>query len=169
MFKLILVLAAFISSPAFAKTTYIDVTPALASFATPYTANDVLGGINTVVSRALGTKSIEALGSLTVIDKAKQTADIDVCLFDSLPSAIAADNAAWDLTDANALKTLGCVSVATADYIDSASNSVATKRGLSLLIPTGSGQVIYAVAITRDGPTFVSATDLVIRFGFYEE
>ncbi len=145
----------------------ISIVPALASFATPYSANDVLGGVNTVLVLSSPGDGIETLGSVAVIDKAKQKKEFDLFFFDSLP-VISADNAAFDLTDAYALGYIGHVSIAAADYIDSASNSFAVAKGVSLKMPdSGGGQTIYCVAVTRSTPTYGSATDLMIRLEFY--
>ncbi len=169
MKHLFVILALLTSTLSFAGTRIVDVTPVLTSFATPYDINDVLGGVNTVVSFTGPHQGVAALGSLILIDKAKQKKDTEICFYSSSPT-ISADNAAFDLTDAMALNTIGCVSIAAADYIDSASNSTATKRGLSLVMPSyASGQTIYAVFITRGAPTYASVGDLVARMAFYEE
>ncbi len=155
-----------LSQSAFARTKFIEITPVISTSA--YTANDTVGAVNTVYSLTTSEKPIEALGSLIIVDKAKQKADLDLCFYSSSPT-VSADNAAFDLTDAMALKTIGCVAIAAADYIDSSSNSTATKRGLSLLMPQSGGQTIFAVLVTRGTPTYGSTSDLVLRMAFYEE
>jgi hypothetical protein len=150
-------------------TRIITVTPAIASFATPFTADDVVGEVNTVLSMSGAGQGVDSLGSIVLIDYAKQKAATDIFFFDSLPT-ISADNAAFDMTDANAAKCIGFVSIAAADYVDSASNSIATKRGVSLLMPgVNIGEAIYCVFVTRGTPTYTAAGDLVCRFGFYDE
>lgn len=145
----------------------ITITPAAASFATPYSANDIVGGVNTVINFTGPGDELSLLTSLVVIDKAKQKAQMDLYFFDSLPT-VSADNAAFDMDDANSLKHIGTVSIAAADYVDSASNSSASKNGISMKIPSGdAGQTIYCVAVTRGTPTYGSASDLVIRLGFF--
>ncbi len=166
--SLIALLIAAIPFTALARTKLVEITPALASFSTPYSANDTLGGLNTVLTLVPMQAPLEALGSLVLIDASKQKIATDVLFFTSSVT-LSADNAAFSISDADALKFIGSVSIAAGDYIDSAANSMATKRGLSLLIPQSGGQTIYCVFVTRGTPTYGSASDLVARMTFYEE
>jgi hypothetical protein len=149
----------------------ISVTPTLDTNA--YATGDHLGTLMTLsnaVERSLGSA---ILHGLTIIDKAEQKSAVDVLFFNSAPTIASADNAALDITDAEmAAKFIGLISVASADYKDIDGSSVATLRGLDLLLQSAklSGQIanndaknLYAILCSRGSPTY-AATDLVVKF-----
>jgi hypothetical protein len=150
---------------------YYTVTPTIVPAA--YDDNDTIGGVNTVYSLTAPGKGVSFIGSATLVDKAGQKADLDIIFFSGTSApTVSADNAAYDISDADALNQIGSISIAAADYIDSASNSTACKKGVSLPIPQWDGvngvQNLYCVFVTRGTPTYVSASDLVLRIGFFE-
>ena len=164
----------------------VAVTPTVTAGA--YSANDQVGGVQTidlgVNSEAAGSSSSKGkmaddaftLLTLTVVDKAKQDAELVVSFFNTSPTA-AGDNAAYSLSDADAVAYhLGDVTVST--YVDHNACSVATLSlsdcGLSLKTLTKTSEIagstgdsrLYAVVKTTGTPTYGSTSDLVFKYTF---
>lgn len=144
------------------------VTPTV-SASSAYADGDAVGA-EMLIDFGIADDSIHAafvIQSISIVDKAKQDAEIDILFFDEsvTPSA---DNATADFTDAAlAGNFLGVVTVAASDYADLNDNSVATIKnvGLQLKMETDGGDAkIYAYAVTRSTPTYASTSDLVFKF-----
>lgn len=129
-----------------------------------YASGDQLGSLMTL-SGALIPMRGGLLESLSILDKSKQKSVLNVLFFDSLPTIVSADNAALDITDAvMAASCIGYVPVAAADYKDLANSSIATVRGLGLVL-SRTGDELYALMLCGGTPTYTSTTDLVLTFG----
>lgn len=121
-------------------------------------------------------QKVGILESITVIDKAKQDSALDFLFFGQLPTFAGSQNAAFDVTDAEAaLKLLGVATVSASDYKDLASNSVASLKAIGLLLqaettptPPQTYRSLWLGVVARGTPTYVSASDLTIRFGLYQ-
>jgi hypothetical protein len=149
----------------------ISVTPNLASFATPYSAGDVLGSVLTLSAVALEKNATAILESVVVLDKANQKAAIDLVIFDSSPAnSIGADNAAYSLNDADLGSVVGRVSILAADYVSSGTaNAEATIKAIEILIQASTkSKDLYLAVISRGTPTYGSASDLIIKLGFLQ-
>ena len=108
----------------------ISVTPAAASFATPYSSGDVIGAVNTVANAAKSNGLQVKLDTVIVLDKANQKAAIDIVFFDEAPAnSIGADNAAYALNDADLTKVIGRYSIAGADYVSSSTTNAEASKG----------------------------------------
>lgn len=145
------------------------VTPVITAAA--YSAGDQVGDIMTLSSvvrqdtnTQLGTAM---LTSVSIIDKAKQSAAMTLWFFKTSPTLASTDHAAFNLTDANlAASFIGTVSVG-ASYASSTSNSVSSTSNLNLAVFNSSGgKDIYCVAQTTGTPTYVSTSDLIFQFTF---
>lgn len=148
------------------------VTPAAASFATPYSSGDVIGGANEVVGAALNSGQAVKLDSVVVLDAANQKSAIDLVFFNEAPAnSIGADNAAYALNDADLAKVIGRISVAGADYVSSSTtNAEATLRDLELTLqPKAGSKSIFVAVISRGTPTYGSATDLKVKLSVEQD
>jgi hypothetical protein len=101
---------------------------------------------------------------VTVLDKDDQAADFDLIFLDAATS-IGTEDAAVDITDAEAEDVIGCVSIVAADYVDLIANQVATKTGIGLEMKTDGSTSLYVAGVTRGTPTY-SASGVIIKFGF---
>ena len=149
-----------------------NATPNLASFATPYSAGDLLGGKLTLNQAVRVPPQSGLIHSLTLTDKAKQDADIDVVFFLADPdNTTFTDNGALDVDDADLVKILGVVSIVAADYVDFADNSVATKTslGLPFRLTTKDEHALYACLVARGTPTYSAAADLKLTVGILQD
>lgn len=151
-----------------------EITPVLTNFATPYTANDQVGGINTISEAFQLYNPKSVIQSVTVIDKAKQNAALELYFFDELPTVASSDNAAMDVSDAEmADKCLGFVEVPAANYKTLANNSVGVAiSAMNLLLKAAQTSTtiskLYMVARTSGTPTYGSISDLVIKLGIIQ-
>ena len=136
-----------------------------------YAAGDQLGGLLTITDGVSSPGGSAILKSVTVVDKDKEKAVIDVLFFSANPTLVSVDNAALDISDANmATYCLGKVSIAAADYTDLNASSVATVRVDDLVLTAAAGSTsIYAVMKVLSGtPTFTATGDLQVKFGLEE-
>ena len=130
-----------------------------------YASGDQIGTLFTITG-ALKLFQSGLLESVTVVDKSKQKSAINIILFNQSTAVASADNAALDITDAlMATNSLGYVPVAAADYKDLNANSIATVRGLNLSV-SSTGDNLYGIILSGGTPTYTSASELVITFGF---
>jgi hypothetical protein len=150
-----------------ARRQLIDVTPTLDTSA--YGSGDHVGSIQTITGAGPAGFNAAVLESVTIIDKNAQGVALSILFFDSLPTIASADNAALDMTDANAAKCIGHVSIDTTDYVATASNTLGCKvvsPGLPLTpARTGVQETIYAVVKSGGTPTY-SADGLTFRYCF---
>lgn len=141
-------------------TTAITATPTV-STSPAYTAADALGGKITLASAVRVSGGGGIIQALTLADKGKQSAAIDVVFFNADPSGTTfTDNGALTIADADLLAIIGVVSIAATDYSAFADNSIATKYGLGLAFKAVGSTSIYACLVNRGTPTYTSTTDI---------
>ena len=141
----------------------VSVTPVMAN-AGGYSSGDQVGVPIEVTGVMLSDGGQALLKSLTVIDKAAQSLALDVWFFNEEPTTVA-DNAAFDMTDANLAKALGHVKVVAGDYSAESSGSLACVRNIDLLLQSiAKKQSVWVVVVTRGAPTYASL-DLTLKFG----
>lgn len=138
----------------------------MAIFITPFV--DV--GVDTAIyasGDALGAKTSfpnvpehGTIRAVTVIDRDKESANLDLVLFNRTIEGTAA-NAAFDPTDAELATSPGSILVDTWKAFSDNSMGItpAAFEGLPYWAPTGS---LYFQCVTRGTPTYTAATDLWI-------
>lgn len=126
-----------------------------------YTANDVVGGTLTFNGVSKGI-----LRAVTVVDQAKQAGALQLVLFDTVPTTIA-DNATYDIADADMLNIIGAIHLtdtAGADKFDFADNKIYMRQGLNIPIRSDEdAQAIYGFLIALGTPTFAATTDVQVQ------
>ena len=132
-----------------------------------HASGDVLADVQEV-TRALhcagGSGYIE---SLVVVDGDDQGAAMDVIFFDGT-ATLGTENSAVSITDANAAKIIGIVSVLASDYVDLINSKVAFKEKLGILVDLSTGTSIYVGTVTRGTPTH-SASGITLRIGIVQD
>jgi len=143
----------------------ITVVPVVAAGGA-YSINDQVGDVNTIDNAVPSTGGTSEIESLIIIDQAKQALALDVFFFDVLPVLASADNAEFEMTDANLLASYkGHIKVVAGDYATTKSASVANPKIQGLLIKSlPSTKSIYCVVVTRGTPTY-AVGDLVFHVG----
>lgn len=137
-------------------------TPAITAGA--YTAGDAIGGLLTFASAARAAGRKGEVVQVSIIDDAKQSAPIDIVLFNQTFTSTA-DNAAFDPSDADLQNCLGYVSVANTDYAEFNDNCVATKSS-GLQMPFSYeliGTSLFGQMVTRIGDTWAATDDLTVK------
>lgn len=152
-------------------TKVVSVTPTVDTSA--YASGDLIGGKLTLSSAGrFGDKLRNGTGvvqSVVVADKAKQSVTLDVVLFDTDPTGTTfTDNAAFAVADADIGKIIGVASVS--NWTAFSDNSVGDAINLTNLpFDLGESTTIYAALVARGAPTYVAATDLVVRVGISQD
>jgi len=147
----------------------LQVAPTITTTATPYSANDVIGGelvLSNVVRSAGGAGLLQ---SVQVVDAKNQKAALTILLFDSDPAGTYTDNAACPniLSAGDAPKLIRKINILTTDYETIGNIAVAEIAALQKVVKSAATQNLWAVVVTTGTPTFAAnSTDLTIRFGF---
>lgn len=144
----------------------VSVTPVMAAGPAAYAANDQVGAVNTITNAAPSTGGTVEIESLILIDKAKQALALDVFFFDVSPTLVSADNAEFEMTDANlAAAYKGHIKIVAGDYATTKNASVANPKIQGLFLKSlPATKNLYCVVITRGAPTY-SNGDLVLQIG----
>ena len=130
-----------------------------------YTANDCIGGLQTIEAPRLQKPSDLVINSITISDAAGQKAAMNIIFFKVEPDdSTLTDNAAIDIDDAELKKVTGYVSIAADDYIDFADNSVACVTAVGLPIDSDSDDLYFTIQAVGT-PTYAAVTDLQITIG----
>jgi len=144
------------------------VTPVITADA--YVQGDQIGTYTKLPSILTDSSTVIDLRTLAVIDNAKLKHDLQLLFFNAQPTLASADNAAVSFTDAVATANfIGRYAIAEADYVDTASNSQATKSPAMLLGGKGSAD-LYMVIVCVDvgGCDYAAVDDLTFRFTYLE-
>lgn len=131
-----------------------------------YTNGDVLAATQEVPLCLRAGVSAE-LVSLVVLDKDDQNQDMDIVLLRSNAS-IGTENAAVNVTDANADEILGIVSVdASADNKDLVNSRIAAKTDIGLVLSGANAAAtsLYVAAICRGGTPTHTAAGITLKLG----
>ncbi len=144
-----------------------------------YAAGDLIGGkltlnidrfLNQAAARFGQTSNTVRTGivrNVTVIDQARQAAELDLLLFESDPASTTfTANAALNVASIDMAKIVGKVSVGSTDYVNVASGSIATKsvEGLVFRTEQTSGN-LFAALLANGTPTYPGSADLGLRIG----
>lgn len=130
-------------------------TSGLTTASTAYSAGDQVGALMTLsdMGRASGGSGI--ITGVVLISAADIIGAYDVVLFDASVT-LAADNAAFAISDADALKIVAIAQLAGA--YDIGNNRVAQLFNCAIPYVCSGGAHLYAALITRLGHTFFAAT-----------
>lgn len=142
----------------------IDVT--LVADTNSYADGDVLAIPQEITGIFTADRNVRKLMSLVVQDDDDQGTAIDLVFFNAT-ATLGTINAAVSISDADADKILGVVSIAAADFNDHINSQQATKTGLELLLKAADGvSSLWIAAIVRSGTPTYSASGLSLKLGF---
>jgi hypothetical protein len=158
MKNIIVILMLALCVPALAQRKTVSATPTLDTSA--YASGDHMGTVMTFsnVFKAAGETAF--VRTLTIVDKAKQSAALTLHLFSASPTLVSVDNAALDIADATmAASYIGSIPVATGNYVALNANSVAVVNTELLL--QGASTSLFGILESAGSPTY-GASDLQI-------
>lgn len=141
----------------------LSATPTVTAGA--YSANDAVGGLLTFTDAAMlgGGGNGAVLDSVTIIDRAKQSIQLDLVLFDRTFTATT-DNDAFDPTDADLANAIGAVKIV--DWFAFNDNSMGVKTGIGLPIELAdAGSSLFGQLVTRGTPTYAAVGDITVILG----
>lgn len=145
--------------------------------ATPYSAGDTVGTVNAITGATFpdgpytgsgsgDVRGVSTIGTISVIDLAKQNVALDLFFFNQSPT-VSADNAAFNMDDANAAHYIGHVTIATTDYANCTDTSFVCLKAVGLIV-SPIDDTIYCVVVARGAPTYAAGA-LTIKVGVYQE
>ena len=139
----------------------VAVSPVITA-SSAYSAGMTLGAVMTFAGMAFRATASGLIVSCVVVDKVKQSSQMDLILFNALPSVLA-DRATYAPTAADILNIVGVIPIVTANWLTSFSaNSVAQ---LLTNVPYdlgGSNTDLYGQLVCRGTPTYASVSDLQV-------
>lgn len=132
-----------------------------------YTANDQVGGLQTISLPTGVTFSSVAVTGLHVVDSAKQSAALNLYFFNSAPTLNSVDNAAMNVTSPEMVSKLAFfMTIASASYVTSAGVTVGSSgenNSPHYLVPS-SLSAFYVLAQTTGTPTYNSTSALTFIY-----
>lgn len=142
--------------------TFTVASAGLTTATTAYIDGDQLGTLLTLTSIGAGI-----ISSAQLVDKAKIIGAVDLFLFNASVT-LAADNAAFTVSDADMLNCIGVIEFPYPKNLPSAMvNAIAHIDSIGL--PYASA-TIYGALVTRSGHTFFgAATDLQVRLNYTKD
>lgn len=120
-----------------------------------YAAGDVLFDFQEVADAARESGGAVLIQSITVVDADDQKAEMDIFVASAAVS-LGTENAAPDISDANAATVQKLCTVLASDYEDLGGVAVATMNNLGLVVGAV-GTSIYIGGITQGTPTHTAA------------
>ena len=141
------------------EITVVEVTLTLDTVA--YASGDVLADTQEVEDAVRTEGGYGKVVAAVVLDKDDQAQGLDLVFMRSNES-IGTENAALDMTDAEAEVLTGFIEVASGDYIDLTNSQIALVGGLNVPIYASAGTSVYMAAISRGTGTY-TANGIVVK------
>lgn len=144
-----------------------SVTPTVTAGA--YSPNDALGGVMEFENVVDTGGESGVIISISVRNLATTAPQLDVVFFSSEPTGVA-DNAAYDMPDADLAMAIGWIKVATTDWTAFSDSELATVDNVGLAFTLDSGVTsLYAQMVDRTGTTLTSTSDITVLVGIAAE
>ena len=132
-----------------------------------YASGDVLAAMQEVTNVMRKEGGQATLRSIQMVDKDDQAKELDLVFMNSSGS-IGTENAAVSISDDDADKIAGVVSIVAANYVDLLTSQIVTvpEGDANILMESASGsKSIYVGAISRGTPTH-TASGITLKLGF---
>ena len=148
------------------KTVVVEAAPTVDTSA--YATGELIGGKLTLTNAAAFGLFTGIINNVTIIDKDKEAADLDVVFFDTNPASTTfTDQAAFDPADADLLNIICTVSVTT--DVSFSDNGMSYANNVNCPFQTSASTIIYAAIVSRGSPTYTSSSDLLLRVGILQD
>lgn len=129
-----------------------------------YADGDVLADTQTVTNAFKIPGGRMILQSVTVLDEDDQGQAFDLIFLDT-NNSLGTENAAVSITDANARRIFGRVSIAAGDYYDLVANRIATVTNIGLVLAAATGsRSLFLGAVSRGTGTY-TASGIKLKLG----
>ncbi len=133
-----------------------------------YTAEDNVGGINTITDALRVSGGTEILMDLEVWDKDDQKAALQFDYWDASPSGTYTNDAGQVIAGDSA-KWLGTVEVAATDYKTTGAVGKASLKNLGLSLKGNASANIFFTIKTTGTPTYTSTSGLIVKHGLLQD
>lgn len=145
------------------RSEIVAVTPTITAGA--YSTGDAVGGLLTFTDILEGLGKSGLIHTVSIVDKAAQLAQLELVLFDQSFTA-AADNAAFDPSDADLANCIGVVPIYATDYFNFTDNAIAVVRNVGLVVDlqqSSTDHNLYGQLVVRGTPTYASTSDIIVK------
>jgi hypothetical protein len=133
-----------------------------------YTAEDNVGGINTIANALRVSGGTEILMDVLIWDKDKQDAALQLDYWDASPSGTYT-NDAGQVIAGDSGKWLGTVEILASDYKDTGAVGKASIKNIGLSLKGNGSRNIFFTIKTTGTPTYTSTSGLIIKHGFLQD
>ena len=140
----------------------IEITEVLSNNAGAYDAGDAIGTLIEFENAASVYKGYGVIRKLTVIDLSKQSAVLDLHLFNQTFTPTA-DDAVFDPSDADMAHSLGAIHVAAADWDNCNDSGVATVECYFPFVLVADGSSLFGQLSCVGTPTFAAIGDVTVK------
>lgn len=135
-------------------------------------ATPTMSGATYTTGMLVGTKLIlsgatriaagqSVLESVVLSDKSNAAGAVNVVFFETNPSSTTfTDHSTFSVNNTDLLNVVGCVQIATTDYVKFNANAVATKNGLGLEFNSSDTNLYAAIMVGSSSITYASSSDL---------
>lgn len=136
--------------------------------ASAYTAEDNIGGINTIANVLRVSGGTEILMDILIWDKDDQKAALQIDYWDASPSGTYTNDAGQVIVGDSA-KWLGTVEVVAGDYKTTGAVAKAVLTNLGVVLKGNGSRNIFFTIKTTDTPTYTSTSGLVVKHGVLQD
>lgn len=125
-------------------------------------SGDNLGGKLTFTAACNSLRTLSGeIRNVIVVDQAKQSADMDLVIFNADPTGTTfTTNAALDVADADMAKVDAVIPITTHKTLSD--NGISTADSKAYSVHCTSGGVLYGALVSRGTPTYAAASDLQV-------
>lgn len=136
--------------------------------ASAYTAEDNIGGINTIANVLRVSGGTEILMDILIWDKDDQKAALQIDYWDASPSGTYTNDAGQVIAGDSA-KWLGTVEVSASDYKTTGAVAKAVLTNLGVVLKGNGSRNIFFTIKTTDTPTYTSTSGLIVKHGVLQD
>lgn len=145
-----------------------QVTPAI-SASSAYADGDCVGGKMEFANAANNGANRGIIMGASIVDLAKQNAEMDLFIFNADFTAAGADNAAFDPADTDLPNCVGVIHFDATDYYDGADSSFAYRECTIPFTLTPPATSLYGRLVTRGTPTYATVADVLVRLNIVQD
>lgn len=133
-----------------------------------YTAEDNIGGINTITNALRTSGGTEVLIDVLIWDKDDQKAALQIDYWDASPSGTYTNDAGQVIAGDSA-KWLGTVEIAAGDYKTTGAVAKASIKNIGLVLKGDASRDIFFTIKTTETPTYTSTSGLIVSHGLLQD
>ena len=135
-----------------------------------YAAGDSVGGKLTLANALRVASGTAILDSIHVLDRSNSKAGLAILIFSADPGAATITDGAAFVASTDDVKVVAIVPLAATDYTTVNAKAYATLKTLGIVVKASAASTsLFAAIVCVGAPTFVSTTDVHVKFGFLQD